>query len=62
MNYKQETMPIDVVCWMHVDTAAEHTSEFNGQKYYFCSLKCKKEFEKTPEKYLGVKSPMRMPK
>ena len=54
-------MPIDVVCWMHVDRTAEYTSEFNGQKYYFCSLKCKNEFDKAPEKYLGVKSSMKMP-
>ena len=54
-------MPIDVVCWMHVDSTSEHTSEFNGQTYYFCSLKCKKEFDKAPGKYLGVRSPMKMP-
>ncbi|SNQ60127.1 YHS domain-containing protein [Candidatus Methanoperedens nitratireducens] len=54
-------MPIDVVCWMHIDRTSEHTSEYNGQKYYFCSVKCKKEFDIAPEKYLGVKSPMKMP-
>jgi len=54
-------MPIDVVCWMHVDRTAEHTAEYMGQMYYFCSLKCKKEFEKNPGNYLGVKSNMKMP-
>ncbi|HWR26291.1 MAG TPA: YHS domain-containing protein [candidate division Zixibacteria bacterium] len=54
-------MPIDVVCWMHVDITAEHSAEYNGQTYYFCSSKCKKEFDLDPEKYLGVKSPMKMP-
>jgi len=34
------------------DTAAG-TSEYNGQTYYFCSLGCKKAFDKEPEKYLG---------
>lgn len=54
-------MPIDMVCWMHVDRTAENTSEFKGKKYYFCSSKCKKEFDEAPDKYLGVKSPMKMP-
>lgn len=54
-------MPIDPVCWMRVDGTAEYTSEFNGNKYYFCSSKCKKEFDEAPDKYLGVKSLMKMP-
>ncbi len=54
-------MPIDPVCWMHIERKSEYTAEYNGQKYYFCSLKCKEEFEKAPQKYLGVKSPMKMP-
>jgi len=54
-------MPIDVVCWMHVERTTEYTIEYNGKTYYFCSSRCKKEFEKAPDKYLGVKSPMKMP-
>lgn len=54
-------MPIDPVCWMHVDRNPELKAEHSGQTYYFCSQKCKREFEKSPEKYLGVKSPMEMP-
>ncbi|MFA4934247.1 MAG: YHS domain-containing protein [Candidatus Methanoperedens sp.] len=54
-------MPIDPVCWMHVDRTAEYTAEYMGQKYYFCSPKCKKEFELCPQNYLGVKSHMKMP-
>lgn len=46
---------------MHVDRTTELKNEYNGQTYYFCSLKCKKEFEKAPDKYLGVKSSMKMP-
>lgn len=44
----------DPVCDMDVtpDTAAG-TSEYRGQTYYFCSLGCKKDFDKDPEKYLG---------
>ncbi|NJD53836.1 MAG: YHS domain-containing protein [Candidatus Methanoperedens sp.] len=54
-------MPIDPVCWMHVDRKTDLKNEYNGQTYYFCSLNCKKEFEKAPDKYLGVKSSMKMP-
>ena len=43
----------DPVCDMDVtpETAAG-MSEYNGQTYYFCSLGCKKSFDKEPEKYL----------
>ncbi|RIK53708.1 MAG: YHS domain-containing protein [Chloroflexi bacterium] len=44
----------DPICGMDVtpETAAGK-SEYNGQTYYFCSLGCKKSFDKEPEKYLG---------
>lgn len=44
----------DPVCDMDVtpETAAGK-SEYNGQTYYFCSLGCKKAFDKEPEKYIG---------
>jgi len=50
-NYK------DPICGMDVtpETAAGK-SEYQGQTYYFCSLGCKKTFDKEPEKYAG-KSP-----
>jgi len=32
---------------------AAGTSEYKGQTYYFCSLVCKKSFDKDPEKYLN---------
>jgi P-type Cu+ transporter len=43
----------DLVCDMDVtpETAAG-TSEYNGQTYYFCSLGCKRSFDKDPEKYI----------
>ena len=49
-----ETTFKDPVCDMDVtpETAAGK-SEYNGQTYYFCSLGCKKSFDKEPEKYLG---------
>jgi len=31
---------------------AAATSEYKGQKYYFCAVGCKKAFEENPEKYL----------
>ena len=45
----------DAVCGMDIDPAtAAGTSEYKGQTYYFCSLGCKKAFDKRPEKYLGI--------
>jgi Cu+-exporting ATPase len=39
---------------MDIDPAtAAGTSEYKGQTYYFCSLGCKKSFDKEPEKYLS---------
>jgi YHS domain-containing protein len=46
-------MAIDPVCKMEVDeNKAAATSEYEGKKYYFCSLGCKKAFDQNPEKYL----------
>lgn len=37
----------DPVCHMDIDPAtAAGTSEYKGQMYYFCSLGCKKSFDK----------------
>ena len=43
----------DLVCGMDVDpkTAAGKT-EYQGQTYYFCSVGCKKAFDKEPQKYV----------
>ena len=44
----------DPVCGMDIDpVTAAGKSEYKGQTYYFCSLGCKKSFDKDPEKYLG---------
>lgn len=46
-------MAKDLVCGMEVDTTtAKHTSEFEGQTYYFCAPGCKRAFEAEPQKYL----------
>jgi Cu+-exporting ATPase len=40
---------------MDIDPAtAADKSEYQGQTYYFCSLGCKKSFDKEPEKYLSA--------
>jgi Cu+-exporting ATPase len=47
-------MAKDPVCGMEVDEkTAAGKSEYKGQTYYFCSLGCKKAFDKEPEKYVG---------
>ncbi len=48
----------DPVCGMEVTAeTAEATSEYQGRTYYFCSLGCKKSFDKEPEKFLGTDRP-----
>jgi YHS domain-containing protein len=45
-------MARDPVCGMEVDQAtARHTTEYNGQTYYFCAPGCKRAFEAEPETY-----------
>jgi YHS domain-containing protein len=48
----------DPVCGMDVavpDVAA--TSEYQGQRFYFCSKSCKEDFDREPAKYLGRAQP-----
>ena len=48
----------DPVCGMEVDPqTAKHTSMYQGQTYYFCSLMCRKAFEDEPERYLKLHPP-----
>jgi Cu+-exporting ATPase len=47
-------MAQDPVCGMEVDEkTAAGKSEYKGQTYYFCSLGCKKAFDKEPQKFAG---------
>ncbi len=49
-----ETTVHDPVCHMDIDPkTAAGTSEYQGQTYYFCSMGCKRTFDKVPEKYVG---------
>jgi YHS domain-containing protein len=44
----------DPVCKMQIDSEkAAATSEYKGQKFYFCAPGCKAKFDKEPEKFLG---------
>lgn len=44
----------DPVCGMEVTyETAQARSEYNGQTYYFCSLGCKEDFDREPERYIG---------
>lgn len=50
-------MVVDPVCGMEIDPkTAAGKSEFQGQTYYFCSLGCKRDFDKDPAKYVGAPS------
>ncbi len=42
----------DPVCGMELTyETAQARSEYDGQTYYFCSLDCKEQFDKDPERY-----------
>lgn len=42
----------DPVCGMEIDkNKAVGKSEYKAQIYYFCSMGCKKQFERDPQKY-----------
>ncbi|HEY7821078.1 MAG TPA: YHS domain-containing protein, partial [Vicinamibacteria bacterium] len=44
---------IDPVCGMSVATAnARYKTEFQERSFYFCCLRCKETFERSPETYL----------
>ena len=46
-------MARDPVCGMEVDPKkTDFKAVYMGEVYYFCSLACKREFEKNPEHYI----------
>src|SRR3989475_7667839 len=46
----------DPVCGMAVDAeTAEHTHEYRGRTWYFCSESCRRKFAAEPERYAGAK-------
>jgi YHS domain-containing protein len=44
---------VDPVCKCEVKDNAKHSSEYEGEKVYFCSVECKEEFEKKPIEYMA---------
>jgi YHS domain-containing protein len=45
----------DPVCGMRIDPAtAAGSSEYKGQRYFFCSTGCKSSFDSDPAKYAGA--------
>ncbi len=44
----------DLVCGMDVDTKDPHAIkvQHSGTTYFFCSEKCKRDFEAAPDKYI----------
>ena len=47
-------MTKDPVCGMQVDERqAAGQSEYQGQTFYFCSSRCKEQFDQKPEGYTG---------
>jgi len=51
-------MPKDPVCGMEVKKEnSAGSSTYKGEIYYFCSLYCKEEFDKEPEKFLKKELP-----
>ncbi|NMB69427.1 MAG: YHS domain-containing protein [Chloroflexi bacterium] len=45
---------VDPVCKMDVEVeTAKYVSEYKGEKYYFCSAGCQKEFEENPTRFIN---------
>ena len=44
---------LDPVCCKTVDTAVSNSSFYQGSVYYFCSPRCRKGFELTPENFVA---------
>ena len=47
-------MERDPVCGMPVDPEqSAHATDYLGQTYYFCSERCKRQFDQDPSLYVG---------
>ena len=47
----------DPVCGMMIDSNnAAGSSDYQGTRYYFCSMDCKNEFDENPGDYASAKS------
>ena len=51
----QAPQATDPICGMQVDPAtAAGSSEYQGTSYYFCSMGCKRQFERDPQRYVDM--------
>ncbi|HJV02895.1 MAG TPA: heavy metal translocating P-type ATPase [Burkholderiaceae bacterium] len=51
----------DPVCGMDVSEQSPHWTQYGGQKFHFCSAKCKGKFDAEPAKYHAVPAPAPSP-
>ncbi len=50
----KQDIVIDPVCGMDVVAKkSKYSSAYKGKTYHFCSLKCKREFDKNPSRFIG---------
>ncbi|MHB8174066.1 MAG: YHS domain-containing protein [Nitrospirota bacterium] len=50
----KQDIVVDPVCGMDVVVNnSQYQSKFNGKTYHFCSLKCKRKFDKNPSRFIG---------
>lgn len=43
----------DPVCKMKTDKKSGHFSEYQGNRFYFCSENCQKTFDRDPQPYVS---------
>jgi len=49
---KEKSMPRDPVCGVILnEKTAKYKITHDGEKYYFCSVKCKKKFKRNRSKF-----------
>src|SRR5262249_17838059 len=52
-----ETLPIDPVCGMEVDSATDLKTNYRGTTYFFCHPSCLERFKADPEGFLNPRAP-----
>ncbi|GIW21202.1 MAG: hypothetical protein KatS3mg068_0209 [Candidatus Sericytochromatia bacterium] len=53
MSDSSQLISIDLVCGHKINFTSNFYIDYNNEKIFFCSEKCKKTFEKNPEKYMS---------
>jgi Cu+-exporting ATPase len=49
-------MPADLVCGMEVNEDSRFFTEYDQQKYLFCSAECKRRFDDHPDQFIQAKA------